>query len=63
VWLGIKLPCKKRAHVRIQFLEEVPEKPGMYTLLAGCETYPDSMVEHTFKEIGFHWRTCGLILA
>ena len=39
VWLGIKLSCKKRANVRIQFLEEVPEKPGMYTLLAGCETY------------------------
>jgi hypothetical protein len=53
LWLGVKLSCKAKGKVRIQFLEKIDGECGMYLLCHGSSQYSVEMVEHTFKDVEF----------
>ena len=53
VWLGIKVPCRAKESIRMQFLDPISEEPGKYMLLDAAQTYPARLVAHTFKDVVF----------
>ena len=53
LWLGIKRPCKKRGHVRLQYLVDVEGEPGVYKLSGRTDVYSVDFMEHTFPNTTF----------
>ena len=52
VWLGVKQPCKKKSHFKIQYLSAAVE-PGYYTLTSGVDDFKNNNLQHTFASITF----------
>ena len=50
VWMGIKVPCKKRNHKRMQYLTDVE---GMYRVTPTTDVYPNTRIEYTFDRTTF----------
>jgi hypothetical protein len=53
LWFGIKLACRKKGHVRLQYLAAMEGAHGMFTATAATDVFADNMVEHTFKRTIF----------
>ena len=53
LWLGVKNRNKSKGNVRLQFIEEVKKKPGMYLLTGTTEKFTGDQVEHTFASVDF----------
>jgi hypothetical protein len=53
LWLGVKTSTKSKGNVRLQFIEEVKTKPGMYLLTGTTELFTQDAVEHTFEKVEF----------
>jgi len=53
LWLGIKRPCKKRGHVRLQYLVDVEGEPGAYKLTGRTDVYDVDIIQHTFPNTTF----------
>jgi hypothetical protein len=53
MWLGVKLPCKSKGKVRVQFMQAVDGECGMYFLCHGSDLYRPDQIEHTFNNVQF----------
>jgi len=53
VWLGLKLTCKKKGTIKLQYLKAHAELPGVYLVTAATDMFTQNMIEHTFKKTVF----------
>jgi hypothetical protein len=53
LWLGVSVNTRGKGNVRLQFIEEVEDAPGMYLLTGTTESFTQSQVEHTFVGVEF----------
>ena len=53
VWLGIKISSRINGKVRLQYMEAIPDKPGMFLLTGTTDLYRKELVRHTFSQVSF----------